>query len=181
VNKLRWGKFYWSDWADDPALALCSHAAQGVWMRLLCIAAQGTPYGHVTVNGKAPPIEDLGRLVRPPLRPARMERIIAELERRGVAKRTPDGKIFSARLVSDWRMFASRSKAANARWHKENGSGLHMQNPSFAFLESDAEAAEGVRTPSTPRKKEPSQPSREREGLVVSFSAKKKGNGHDEP
>ena len=64
MNKLRWGKFYWSDWADDPALALCSLAAQGLWMRLLCIAAQGTPYGHVNINGKPPSVIDLAKLMR---------------------------------------------------------------------------------------------------------------------
>ena len=37
-------------------------------MRLLCIAAQGTPYGHITVNGKTPSMDDLAKLGAAPLR-----------------------------------------------------------------------------------------------------------------
>lgn len=112
MNKLRWGKFYWSDWADDPALALCSLAAQGVWMRLLCIAAQGTPYGHVTVNGKAPSIAELAKLVR--CKQGHLGRLIAELERKGVAHRGACGCLMSRRMESDGKLASIRSKAGQS-------------------------------------------------------------------
>lgn len=38
-SQLRWAKFFWADWAGDNCLSLCTLAAQGLWMRLLCIAA----------------------------------------------------------------------------------------------------------------------------------------------
>jgi len=179
VNKLRWGKFYWSDWADDPALALCSLAAQGLWMRLLCIAAQGTPYGHVTVNGQPPTIEMLAKLMR--CRVDYCARLIAELERKGVAERNAQGVLTSRRQIRDASLTRLRSAAANARWHKGNGSGLHMQNTIFASLESDADADAEVRGSPlpTPRKKEPSQPSRDAGGLIVSFRSKKGGSDDD--
>jgi hypothetical protein len=138
VNKLRWGKFFWSDWADDPALALCSLAAQGLWMRMLCIAAQGTPYGHVNIKGKAPTVVELAKLVR--AKPSLVTRWIAELERRGVAATDASGCHVSARMVSDGIRSRARASAANSRWHKENRADLHMQNQNFASTEADAEA-----------------------------------------
>ena len=47
-----WTKFFWQDWAADPALRMCSFAAQGLWMRVLCLAAEADPIGYVVVNGK---------------------------------------------------------------------------------------------------------------------------------
>lgn len=37
--------FYWKDWADDLALASCSWAAQGVWLRVLGKLHQSPEYG----------------------------------------------------------------------------------------------------------------------------------------
>jgi hypothetical protein len=39
MSGTRWSKFYWSDWDGDMRLRLCSLAAQGLWMQMLCIAA----------------------------------------------------------------------------------------------------------------------------------------------
>jgi hypothetical protein len=160
VNKLRWGKFYWSDWADDPALALCSLAAQGLWMRLLCIAAQGSPYGHVTVNGKAPSMDDLAKLIRPKPKPTTIGRLIAELEHRGVVERDACGCLVSRRMESDGKLAVSRSAAANNRWKAAgkagSGSDLHMQNVSeggrFASTES-TETQNPKSPPIAPRKR----------------------------
>lgn len=138
MNKLRWGKFYWSDWSDDPALASCSLAAQGLWMRLLCIAAQGSPYGHVTINGKPPTLQQLGRLMR-----ARWDyvgRLIAELERNGVADRDASGALVSRRLEHDYALSRTRSDSGYAGALKTNkilkraktGSDLPRQNSGFA-------------------------------------------------
>jgi hypothetical protein len=118
VNKLRWGKFYWSDWSDDPALAACSLAAQGLWMRLLCIAAQGTPYGHVTIAGKVPTVEALAKLVRS--RPRDVSRWVAELEREGVAERGQCGCLVSRRMVHDGQITAARRAAAEASWRAQH-------------------------------------------------------------
>jgi hypothetical protein len=120
VNKLRWGKFYWSDWADDPALALCSLAAQGLWMRLLCIAAQGTPYGHVTISGKPPSLQQLAQLLMRDHDPWRhrvrtIDRLITELERNGVAQRAPCGCLISRRMVRDGQLAETRRNAVNQR------------------------------------------------------------------
>lgn len=148
MNKLRWGKFYWSDWSDDPALAACSLAAQGLWMRLLCIAAQGDPYGHVIIAGKPPSLSTLAKLTR--CKVATVGRLIEELERRGVAKRGACGCLVSSRMVADGKLAAIRADAANARWHRESADDFAMQNhPESQKRESEADS----NTPPTPRKR----------------------------
>ena len=146
-NKLRWAKLVWADWSDDPALALCSYAAQGIWMRLMCIAAQGTPYGHVTINGRPPSLEELANLMRPKARPERMARLIAELEGRGVAKRGPCGCLISRRMESDLTLFGKRSESAKSRWNKKTDPNLHMQTDLFAYLESESESESHPHSP----------------------------------
>jgi hypothetical protein len=93
MSKLRWAKWFWADWSNDTALNLCSLPAQGLWMRLLCLAAQGEPYGCVTIKGRAPSLAELCKLCggqpSPEEDPHRhylrtFKRWLAELERRGV-------------------------------------------------------------------------------------------------
>lgn len=42
--------FYWNDWENDEAVRACSLAAQGLWMRLLCIAARSPEPGVVQIG-----------------------------------------------------------------------------------------------------------------------------------
>lgn len=142
-NKLRWTKFFWADWSDDPALALCSHMSQSIWMRLLCIMAQGEPYGHCTINGKPATIEQLARLIRPRVKPSSMARYVDELLRNGVCQQLDDRTLISRRMVSDWMLSELRSGAANVRWKAagkaDHSTHLHMQTDNFAMLEGEAE------------------------------------------
>ena len=61
-QKLLWGKFFWKDWSNDQALRLSSLAAQGLWMRILCVAAEADPIGYVRVNGRALGVTDIAKL-----------------------------------------------------------------------------------------------------------------------
>lgn len=95
----RWSKFWWQDWKTDSALRMCSMAARGFWMELLCIAHEGDPYGHVIVNGRAPTPKQLGMIV------GGSEKAVTawlqELEAAGVFSRTDDGTIYSRRMIRD--------------------------------------------------------------------------------
>ena len=53
-----WSKFFWNDWENDPALKLCSLAAQGLWMRMLCICAKGETRGWLLVSGRPLSVRD---------------------------------------------------------------------------------------------------------------------------
>ena len=105
-----WSKFFWSDWSNDPALRICSLAAQGLWMRMLCIAAEADPTGYVTVNGRPLGVTDIARLAG--VTETECESLLAELDRNGVFSRDRKGAIYSRRIVRD---------AKTAKKNRENG------------------------------------------------------------
>lgn len=105
-----WTNFYWADHSDDKGLKLCSFAAQGLWMRMQCIAADHQPIGFVAVKGEKLEPGDIARLCGGDL--AQVEPLIAELERYGVFSRDRRGCIYSRRMVRD---------AQNSARHKKNG------------------------------------------------------------
>jgi hypothetical protein len=103
-----WSKFVWSDWANDPALKLCSLAAQGLWMRLLCIAHDANPRGHVLVNGRKPTDEELVTITGIGTKGTRLVRsvyqfrtLVVQLIENGVCSQTADGVLVSRRMVRD--------------------------------------------------------------------------------
>ena len=154
-SKLRWGKWFWADWENDNALALCSHAAQSVWMRLLCIAAQNEPYGQVMIAGRAPTDGELASLMAPPLRVERFRRLVAELEAHGVAKRKPNGILFCSRMESDLTQFEHQSGKGKKSWESRKNKGLpgarfepDTQSGSNQSLEAEAEARKKDSPPS---------------------------------
>jgi hypothetical protein len=99
MSSHRWSKFWWADYERDPALRGCSLASQGLWMRLLCFMHEGTPYGHLTVNGKVPSAKRIAAMV------GKTEREIVacliELEDAAVFNRTDQGVIQCRRMVRD--------------------------------------------------------------------------------
>ena len=94
-----WSKFFWSDWSNDPALRICSLAAQGLWMRMLCIAAEADPTGYVTVNGRPLGVTDIARLAG--VTETECESLLAELDWNGVFSRDRKDAIYSRRMVRD--------------------------------------------------------------------------------
>ena len=103
-----WSKFFWNDWENDPALRLCSFAAQGLWMRLLCVCAKSDPVGYLTVDGHSPSHDDLALLIG---RPAEeLLPLLTELSDRGVYSRDAKGRLYSRRLVRDAKASAEARK-----------------------------------------------------------------------
>lgn len=102
--------WYWKDWENDEALRVCSLAAQGLWMRLMCVAAKAEPYGYILINGADPGVLAIARLGS--ITEAEAEILLSELERAGVFSRDRRGRMFSRRMVRE---------AATARKNRENG------------------------------------------------------------
>ena len=123
-----WSKFFWSDWESDPNLRLCSLAAQGLWMRMLCIAAAHEPVGYVAIAGKGLEEVALARLAG--CAEAELGALLGELEGNRVFSRDRHGRIYSRRMIAD---------ARKARLARRNG--LKGGNPSLsrerAFSPSD--------------------------------------------
>jgi hypothetical protein len=80
-----WSKFSWDQYKADTSLRLCSFAAQGLWMRMLCEMHEATPYGHLVINGKPMTVDDLAVLTGRPA--AEIAPLLEELESRGVFSR----------------------------------------------------------------------------------------------
>lgn len=114
INGNRWSKFWWQDWRSDPALRACSLTARGLWMELLCMAHEGTPYGHVTLGGRAPTNEQLSSIVG--VSAKKIEKLIAELESAGVFSRDENGVMFCRRMVRDFATSEEGRQNISKRW-----------------------------------------------------------------
>jgi len=112
-----WMKWYPADWRADPRLRMCSLAARGLWADLLSYMHEGTPYGHLTINGMTPSLADIAALVARPL--AEVRKALAELEERQVFSREGE-TIYSRRMVRD-----------NQKATKDRESGKRGGNPAL--------------------------------------------------
>ena len=92
-----WSKFYWSDWDADPKLRQCSLAAQGLWMKMLCIMAKSEPRGYLTVGGVTLDVNGLSTAVGRPA--TELTSLLEELSRWGVHSHDRKGRIYSRRMV----------------------------------------------------------------------------------
>lgn len=92
-------QFYPADWRNDAALRMCSLAVRGLWWEMICIMHTAEPYGHLVAAGQPISPEELARIVGESR--ADVVRWLAELERRKVYSVTPDGAIYSRRMVRD--------------------------------------------------------------------------------
>ena len=106
-------KFYTSDWRSDPRLRMCSPAARGMWIEMICLMHEASPYGHLLIHGQTPNEAQLASLTGIPS--AELPGLVGELERLGVFSRTKEGVIYSRKLV---RM---ASKSAVARKNGKSG------------------------------------------------------------
>lgn len=127
-----WSKWFWTDYEADVGLRMCSLAAQGLWMRMLCLMAKATPKGELRVGGEPCTVAELAAFV------GKSEETVAplldELGRRGVFSTTRAGVIFNRRLRNDAKLSRIRAEAgakgaaATNRKTQEN-SDLPQQKP----------------------------------------------------
>lgn len=117
-NGHRWSKFWWRDHQGDAALRMCSLAARGFWMELLCLAHEAIPAGHVLVNGKPPSVAQIAAIAG--TTPYIAQKLIAELESAGVFSRTVDGVIFCRRMIRDAAASEQGRENVNKRYQGHN-------------------------------------------------------------
>ncbi|WP_332763971.1 hypothetical protein [Phenylobacterium sp.] len=105
-------QFYPPDWRRDADLRLCSMAARGLWIDMLCLMHEGEPYGHLTAHGRPMKPEQLAKLVGEPA--ASVKRWLAELADHEVFSVTEDGLVFSRRMVRDEQVREARALGGHA-------------------------------------------------------------------
>lgn len=114
MSNRRWIKFWPVDWHGDKALRTCSVAARGLWMDMLCIAHEGEPYGHVTINGRGATAKQISNIAGLSEREA--GKLLAELHDAGVFSVTEAGVFFSRRMVRDHEASEQGREAVARRW-----------------------------------------------------------------
>ena len=147
-----WLKFFPTDWRADPALRMCSLAARGLWMEMLCVMHEAEPYGTLRVNGRAVTDRQLTALAG-----GEVEALLAELEEAGVFSRESDGTIYSRRMQRD---------AEKAARDKANGKG--GGNPS---LKMGVNPPDKAQKPEARSQKEEAQASSKRAQTASAFEA----------
>jgi len=135
----------WDDYENDPALKLCSFAAQGVWMRMLRICWHSPRRGYFLLdNGTSPSMADLASLWGKPVET--LPPMLAELEARGVLSR--DGElIYCRRMVREQAKKAKEKAEGEATpTERELVDYAVKQSLEIAHKEEDRKAKQRART-----------------------------------
>lgn len=140
--KLPAFQFYPGDWLRD-SVAGCSLAAQGLWLRVMFLAHDSERYGYLSINGVAMPRDFIARKVGCSL--DEFDTLLIELDRAGVPGRTPEGIIFSRRMVRDAKerqQAGQRKKNQREREKCHGGVTLPSQRSSSSTSSSTSEEGE---------------------------------------
>jgi hypothetical protein len=128
--------FYFNDWENDKKLKLCSLAAQGLWMRLLCIAAASPERGVVQIGDLNLSLPDgLAHIALAVGRPLEeIAPLIDELVSKDVASVDRRKRIYNRRMVARAALSGKRSIAGKLGAQATNGKerrkeDLPRQNP----------------------------------------------------
>jgi hypothetical protein len=100
-------QFYPGDWLRATDLRACSVGARGLWIDMICLMHEGTPYGYLKVGDKVILSPNLARIVGASL--PEVEGWLCELQEAGVFSRDPSGCIFSRRMIKDESIRESRA------------------------------------------------------------------------
>lgn len=122
MSKLPFIKFFPRDWLGDDRLRLCSVAARGLWMDMLCLMHSAHRRGYLQTATEAPlPLDQLARCSG--CSSEEVSRLISELLSAGVCDCTEDGMIRSRRMM---REESKREKCSEAG--KKGGGNPAMRN-----------------------------------------------------
>lgn len=101
MDKLPFIRFYPADWLSDEKLRVCSRAARGTWMDLLCLMWKSARRGYLEdAQGRPLTSPQLARVIGCNVQ--QIKKDIAELEAAGVFSREHHtGVIYSRRLLRE--------------------------------------------------------------------------------
>jgi hypothetical protein len=108
--------FFWNDWDNEPGMKFCSLAAQGLWVKLLSLAARSREHGVVVVGEHASKVEDLPALLTPACGETAdiLGALIDQLVAFKVASVDDQGRLYNRRMVSEAKLSDARAAAGRA-------------------------------------------------------------------
>lgn len=157
MSEMPWSKFFWSDWDSDEALQQCSLAAQGLWMRMLCICAKGDPIGFLAIAGN--PLDVRGVAKSAGIELTEAETLMDELAKWGVFSRDRNGRIYSRRMVREAKRSAEGRKHIRKRWSQDTEKTGEIPSPT----------SPPSRSPTTQKLEARDQKEREEDSLDLPF------------
>lgn len=119
MSKQPWLRFYGADWRGDANLRAVGYAARGLWMDMLTLMHEASPYGHLVVNGQ--PLDAARLAARLGGSAKEVQALLDRLEVEGVFSRNQDGVIFSRRMQRD------ADKAERDRLNGKAGGNPHLK------------------------------------------------------
>lgn len=122
-----WIKFYPRDWRGDQALRVVSLAARGLWMEMLCVMHEASPYGHLLVGGQPLSGAALARLVGSS--EGEVRAMLVELSEAGVSRQTRRGVVYSKRMIADQERSEVGRKAKQEALDKARGKTPPSRSP----------------------------------------------------
>ena len=126
-------QFYPKDWRDETSLRLCSMAARGLWIDLMCLMHASENYGHLEAAGEPMTAEQIARLVGES--PKDVRGWLAELTRHNVCSIDQRGVMYSRRMVRDEALREVRAAGGNqgkSHGHKGRPFGAKGGRPKVA-------------------------------------------------
>jgi hypothetical protein len=142
-------QFYPGDWKRDDNLRLCSLAARGLWLEMLCTMFFSEKRGSLCVAGKQITSKELAKLVAEP--EANVKQMLSELERAGVFSRDDDGTIYSRRMRREASISQARAEAGRKGGSKQNPSKIETKPKQTAEDEVEEEHEGVTSLPAEPR------------------------------
>src|SRR5229473_7240851 len=117
-------RFFCNDWENDIALKLCSLAAQGLWMRMLCVMARSDPVGYLVIEAAPCNTGDLAKLVGED--EEKVTELVNELERREIFSRNRVDTIYNRRMTREAKQSATNREngSKGGRVSREKGKGI---------------------------------------------------------
>lgn len=91
-------QFYPADWRSDPVFT-CSLAARGLWHEMMCMMHVNPRYGYLSQGDRPIADEQVARFCGCSI--GEYRKLLKELNCAGVPRTTPEGIIYSKRMVSD--------------------------------------------------------------------------------
>ncbi len=143
-----WIKFYPRDWRGDQALRVVSLAARGLWMEMLCVMHEASPYGHLLIGAKPMTDDALARTVG--ARTEEVQALLVELHDAGVFDRSRNGVILSRRMIADQKRSEDGRKAKLEAIEKAKGNPPPTRGPSRGPTTQKPEARAKVEGPDSP-------------------------------